>query len=159
MRQVPNEIFFDWVSSELSEGKDVRIRMKGWSMRPLLRPGKDEVVLGTLKDGEPSRLDVVLFHYKGQTIFHRVLRIDGNEYTIQGDGNFTGQEKCGREDIVGKLREVVRPSGAVIPVTTLRWRAYSRLWLIVRPLVGCLFRIRSFLSVLKHKKPWKNTIT
>jgi len=59
---LPNQLFFAEVEAMLSEGREVQIRMKGHSMRPLLRSERDQVVLTPCTD--PARLrpgDVVLF--------------------------------------------------------------------------------------------------
>lgn len=42
---LPNQLFFAEVEAMLSEGREVQIRMKGHSMRPLLRSERDQVVL------------------------------------------------------------------------------------------------------------------
>lgn len=45
MKKVANDIFFAWVEEGIAQGKTVRFRLKGNSMFPLLRNGKDEVTL------------------------------------------------------------------------------------------------------------------
>ena len=45
MKQIPNDFFFSWVEKEIAEGRNVRFRLKGNSMFPLLRDGRDVVVL------------------------------------------------------------------------------------------------------------------
>ena len=42
---LPNQLFFAEVEAMLSEGREVQIRMKGHSMRPLLRSERDIAVL------------------------------------------------------------------------------------------------------------------
>ena len=60
--QLPNELFFRQVEAMLAEGQSVQIRMKGHSMRPLLRNNRDRVVVRAYGAGEePQRGDVVLF--------------------------------------------------------------------------------------------------
>ena len=51
---LPNQLFFAEVEAMLSEGREVQIRMKGHSMRPLLRSERDQVVLTPCTD--PARL-------------------------------------------------------------------------------------------------------
>ena len=45
MKKVANDVFFAWVEEGIAQGKTVRFRLKGNSMFPLLRNGKDEVTL------------------------------------------------------------------------------------------------------------------
>lgn len=75
--QLSNRLFFEQVEAMLAEGHEVQIRMKGHSMRPLLRSERDRVVLAPCTD--PARLqpgDVVLFRCEGRHILHRILRIE-----------------------------------------------------------------------------------
>ena len=125
---INNEVFFGWVKAELAEGKSVRINVKGFSMLPYIRMGKDKVVIYPLKADEPKKGDVVLFRYKGRDIMHRVIRIDVEQYIIQGDGNYKGYEFCKRKDIVGIVRQVIRPSGRIVETSSRRWRWESRAW-------------------------------
>ena len=72
---LPNQLFFAEVEAMLAEGREVQIRMKGHSMRPLLRSERDQVVLTPCAD--PARLqpgDVVLFRCCGRHILHRIVR-------------------------------------------------------------------------------------
>ena len=86
---LPNQLFFAEVEAMLAEGREVQIRMKGHSMRPLLRSERDQVVLTPCAD--PARLqpgDVVLFRCCGRHILHRIVRRDGERLTLAGDGNY-----------------------------------------------------------------------
>ena len=128
MKQIPNEVFFAWVESEIAEGNSVRFRMKGQSMFPLLRNGLDEVVLYPCREDELQPMDVVLFRYQGRHILHRILRREGGWLYLQGDGSYVAKEKCTITDVVGKVQKIIRPSGKVIGVDDWRWRLFSRLW-------------------------------
>ena len=52
MKQIPNQLFFEWVEQEIAEGRSVRIRLVGHSMFTLIRNGKDEVLLTPCADEE-----------------------------------------------------------------------------------------------------------
>lgn len=128
MKRIPNELFFEWVEQELAEGHHVRFRLKGDSMFPLLRSEKDEVVLYPCEDTELRPMDVVLFRYRGKHVLHRILRKDGEHLLIQGDGSYVAKEHCTISDVVGKVHEVIRPSGKVWSVEGWQWKLASRLW-------------------------------
>ena len=128
MKQIPNEVFFAWVESEIAERNSVRFRMKGQSMFPLLRNGVDEVVLYPCTEKELQPMDVVLFRYQGRHVLHRILRRDGEWLYLQGDGSYVAKEKCTIDDVVGKVQKIIRPSGTVIGVDDWQWRLLSRLW-------------------------------
>ena len=49
-----NRLFFEQVEAMLAEGHEVQIRMKGHSMRPLLRNERDIAVLTPIEIGRAS---------------------------------------------------------------------------------------------------------
>ena len=128
MKPIPNEIFFAWVEEEMAAGRSVTFRLKGNSMYPLLRDGRDDVVLCPCAGEELRPMDVVLFRYKGKHLLHRIMRIDGDRLYIQGDGSVVAREECLYSDVVGKVQAVVRPSGRTIPTSSWKWRVPRCLW-------------------------------
>lgn len=128
MKALPNDVFFAWVEAELAGGRPVRIRMKGVSMHPLLRNGKDEVVLYPFVPEALQPMDVVLFRYRGKHLLHRILQRKGERLLIQGDGSYVAKEECTVADVLGIVKEIHRPSGKVLSVNSFRWRWLSRLW-------------------------------
>lgn len=144
MKTVANETFFAWVEAELAEGRPVRFRLKGCSMFPLLRNGKDVVVLEKCHPDTLQPMDVVLFRYRGGHVLHRILQREGNQLTIQGDGSFVAVEHCTTDDVVGKVVRVCRPSGKEIPVSSWKWTLPSRLWRVSNTL-------RVFLLKVAHR--------
>ena len=141
MKQISNDLFFAWVESEIAEGRNVRFRLKGNSMYPLLRSGKDEVILYPCTDDELKPMDVVLFRYRGVHVLHRIIYRKGNELLIQGDGSFVAKEQCVVSDVVGVVREIVRPSGKCVPVDSWQWKLPSRLWQSLGVFRGLCLRI------------------
>lgn len=128
MRRIPNEQFFLWIEDEIADGRSVRFRLKGGSMYPLLRDGLDDVILYPCKSEELRPMDVVLFRYKGKHLLHRIIRIDGNRLYLQGDGSIAAKEECLDSDVVGKVEEIVRPSGRTVSLNSWQWRFPSLLW-------------------------------
>ena len=128
MKQIPNEVFFTWVETEIADGHPVRFRLKGHSMFPLLRNEKDEVVLYPCLETELHPNDIVLFKYNEKHLLHRIIHREGNHLTIQGDGSFAAKEQCTTDDVIGKVHEIIRPSGKIISVTKWRWKLMSFLW-------------------------------
>lgn len=128
MKRIPNEIFFDWVESEIAEGHSVRFRLKGQSMFPLLRNERDMVVLYPCREEELHPMDVVLFRYQGKHILHRILRREGSRLYLRGDGSYIAKEECTTADVIGKVLDIIRPSGKVMSVDSWRWRLVSRMW-------------------------------
>lgn len=146
MKTLPNDCFFARVEAEIAEGRPVRFRMKGCSMFPLLREGRDEVVLYPCKKEELRPMDVVLFRFKGKHILHRIIRRESNHLLLRGDGSYMARETCSVEDVVGKVREIVKPSGRTLATDSYQWRIPGYLWVHSG-------RLRVFmLKVLTHLK-------
>ena len=145
MKQIPNDLFFAWVESEIAEGRSVQFRLKGVSMFPLIRGEKDEVVLRPCSAEELCPMDVVLFRYKGKHLLHRIIRREGNRLLIQGDGSYVAQEQCTTDAVIGKVQAIVKPSGKVISVESWQWRFPSFIWrnmgVLRNPLLRILHRI------------------
>lgn len=126
----------------------------GGSMLPLLREGKDIMVI------EPAetykRLDAVLFRRPGITgrgayILHRILQIspDGQKYWIVGDNCLSG-ETVEKTDILGVLTSIHR-NGKTVKITDFRYRMYVRIWCAPYHL---RFFILKVLRLPVHIKEW-----
>lgn len=100
--KVDNEIYFALVEERLAAGERVSIVLVGTSMQPTLVEG-DKLVLESVD--EPAVGDVVLFRYRGGHLLHRIVGIEGENYTMQGD-NSVGTERACRRDIVAKMVRV-----------------------------------------------------
>lgn len=125
--EVPNAILFKAVKEMLYEGKQVTLAVKGYSMLPFLRGGRDSVRLrrhDRYNVGDVVLAEVAPQHY----ILHRIIAIDGNAVTLSGDGNLGTTEQCLLENIVGCAEAVVDSKGWERQVATARnWRNLPRL--------------------------------
>ncbi len=129
--RISNELFFEQIEAMLSEGKEAAFRLRGNSMRPLLRDQRDVVVVAPCDPTTLQRNDVILFRYRGRHILHRIRQCKGEELLVAGDGNYRMVEQCTRADVVGRLVRVERPSGRVIACASRLWRWQSKMWLIL----------------------------
>lgn len=149
MKTISNKIFFEQIESLLSEGEHVVIRVKGYSMRPFMRSDRTQVRITPLSDRERNDLcvgDVVLFRYRNNHIMHRIRRIEGNNITLAGDGNYRIWERCHRNDIVGKVSNVIGYGGRAVACSSRRWQLGSKAWLFLHPfmrriILGVLWRL------------------
>lgn len=147
MIQLSNQLFFAQVEEMLRKGQEVQLRVKGYSMRPLLRNERDVVVLAPWRHDEELQCgDIVLFRYRGRHVLHRIVHIDATQLTLAGDGNYRIQEHCLPQDVVGIARRVIRPDGREIACDSPQWRRMSHAWLmwpsmVRRIVLGLLFRL------------------
>jgi len=122
---------------------------RGRSMLPLIREGKDVVVL--VSPVFPLRkYDVPLFkpaHFDGRYILHRIVKVKDGSYVIRGDNCISCEYGVKDEDIVGVLSAVVR-GGKEISVSSFGYKAYSRFWCFIYPLRYVLKRFKGLLRRL-----------
>lgn len=121
------------VISLLDEGHTVTLRLRGQSMRPFLEDNRDDALL--TKAQPPRRGDVVLALLPtGQYVLHRIIRVDGEDITLMGDGNLN-TEQCKSSDIKGLALGFYRKSSKRLDSTSGRkWKVYSCLWTRLKPL-------------------------
>ena len=131
--KIPNGVLFEEVAAVLQEGREAVILPTGKSMRPFIREGVDRVVLRKKDSFEIG--DIVLAHFGGRYILHRIVALDGDAVTLMGDGNLKGQEKGRTDGIVGTVTAVIRPDGR------RRVPGKGRLWRALKPVRRYLLAI------------------
>lgn len=131
-QELPNEVFLTLVAELLEQGKDVTIWGKGYSMRPFIEHERDRIKLRRMEEVHIG--DAVLAQpRKGWFVLHRIIAINGDHITLQGDGNIRGTEECLRGDICGTAIEYIRPS-RVIATSDKTLQRRIRLWRRLRPI-------------------------
>lgn len=141
---IPNDVFFASVEQLVGEGHSVEITIKGFSMRPFLRNGRDVVVLSPMTGVALREGMVVLFRYKGKHILHRLCRIEGERLTMEGDGNYLLQEEVGAEDVVAYVSQVKLAGGCNFGYNSPLWRRRTMLSLARK-------RLRTLAIDIKRK--------
>lgn len=137
--KIENDILIPELARLLNEGKEVRFTPSGVSMRPFIEGDKDSVILAPLNRA-PQRGDILLAQVQtlcGRTtyVLHRLIRIEGQDLILQGDGNLSGEERCNTADIIGIVTRIENPKGRRKPLT----RGF--IWYGLRPLRKYLLKI------------------
>ena len=111
----------------VNEGLRVTFPVKGYSMLPFIIGGVESVDL--VKPGNPKVGDVVLAWVEGcRYVVHRIIRIEGEQVTLMGDGNIAGVEHCRLDEVAALAVNVVTRRGKHLPLYA-PWRVKaSRLW-------------------------------
>lgn len=143
MKTVSNLLLEEAVAV-LQEGKNVRLYIRGNSMFPFLRDGKDILELCPPGNKVLCRGDVVLFRYRGKLLLHRIIALRGDHFIMQGDGCWQSKEKAVRSDIFAILFAVRYPDSRICYCRSFTWRFYSALWFYSR------FIRRYLLAVLRR---------
>ena len=137
--KVANDILIPELARLLEEQKDVRFTPSGVSMRPFIEGDRDSVVLSPLTR-EPRIGDILLAcvtnHKSPSTyVLHRLIRIEGEQFILMGDGNLTGEEHCRREELIGRVTAIEAPSGRRKLLTR------GRIWFYLKPFRSFLLKI------------------
>ncbi|MBO4447528.1 MAG: S24/S26 family peptidase [Bacteroidales bacterium] len=124
---VPNSEILGEVSRLLDEGRLVTISTKGASMMPFIHTDVDSVTLKKFPDAMVG--DIALAYLPSKRyVLHRIIRIEGDNVTLKGDGNLYGTEECTVQDIRGTVVKIIRPSGKEIEVLSHGFGRISRFW-------------------------------
>lgn len=114
----------------LAAGSEVEIEAEGGSMFPLIRNGA-RVRVAPLGPGDPRLGDIVLAVIGGRWVLHRVVALDGDRLTLQGDNRSTRDAAVARSAVAGVAVEVAGRVGDI----PLRWSsACVAAWLRLTPL-------------------------
>lgn len=130
--ELPNDVWLGEVSQMLSEGKPYAIYVKGYSMRPFIEHTRDRVFLEkreTYNVGDAVLAQIAPGHY----VLHRIIEKQGDNLTLQGDGNVRGVELCKVQDVSGMVTQYIRPQ-RIIPADDLKLIRRIRLWRRLRPI-------------------------
>lgn len=132
---LPNDVMLGGVKELLAEGRQVVIMTKGVSMLPFIVGKRDSVVLEkrpTVAPGDIALAEIAPGHY----VLHRVRSVEGERVTLQGDGNYRGQEHCTLDNIAGTVVAVQTPGkrdrDPFAPAEKRRWRRWAALPALVR---------------------------
>lgn len=130
---INKEVMMDEIRKLISEGKIVSITAKGHSMNPFIRHLRDQIAIGPWEDSQLKKGTAVLaLTSSGSYVFHRIIKRDGNILTLAGDGNLYQTETTTTKDVIGILYSVIR-KGRIYSSEGFMWKAYSQLWMLLRP--------------------------
>ena len=142
----PNVLLLGEVDRLLAAGRDVVLVPKGRSMLPFIRGGTDKVLLRKPTANELSVGDIVLARMDAdQYVMHRIIAIHGEKVTLMGDGNLRGTEEIERKEVVGKVIEIITPSGQHCKPS------HGWLWRKLLPIRKYLLKIYRKWNKLKKK--------
>ena len=137
---LPNVVLLGEAARLLNEGREVVLIPKGHSMRPFIRGEGERVRLrppGALRVG-----DIVLAHFDGRFLLHRIYALAGDEVTLMGDGNLQGTEQGPASDVIGVVAAIITKSGKAKKPTS------GRLWRRLLPIRKYLLRMHRIWNKL-----------
>lgn len=123
---------------ELAKSGTIAFTNVGVSMKPLLREGRDVMLIRAVDGRNVKKYDAVLFRRpglegRGKYVLHRVLkRLPDGALWIIGD-NCTEGERVAPENVLGVLEAILR-KGKRISVSAFSYRVYVFFWGVLYPL-------------------------
>ena len=127
-----SSIFPELISQLLKEGRNVRFRAPGKSMRPTIIDG-DVLIVAPIKHAEVKKGDIILYQANEHIIAHRVIDIEniGHDYDdkggwkqsthmhysyiFRGDASYFFDEPVHADQVLGKIISVERDNRSINP--------------------------------------------
>ena len=148
----PAEELFENVRQFLQDGYFASFTVTGNSMWPLLRHGRDHVVLEPCTGKPLKKSDIVLFMpAKGRYLLHRIDWVREERFRTTGDGNCFRDGTFDQDCVVGRVVTLVR-KGKEISCTNWRYRLASRIWMALFWARPVLLKVLRKFATRKHTK-------
>jgi len=128
-----NIVLLPEIVKMMNEGHTVTLRLRGFSMRPFLEDNRDKALLTKAKNirvGDAVLAEIGPKHF----VLHRIIKIEGDNITLRGDGNLNA-EYCKINDVKGRALGFYRKGHKSIDKTNgVKWRIYSFVWMFLYPI-------------------------
>jgi len=138
------------IRERLDAGESVRFSPHGTSMLPMLKDGRDQVILSPLTD-KLKKYDLPLYQREnGQYVLHRIVRAKDDYYTCMGDNQFVPEKGLRHDQMIAVVTSFVY-RGKEYSTECLGYKAYCCFWYAVRPLRHLFMRVRRCLAKIKRR--------
>lgn len=128
-----NMVLLPEIVKMMNEGHTVTLRLRGFSMRPFLEDNRDKALLkkaNRVHVGDAVLAEIGPKHY----VLHRIIKIEGENITLRGDGNLA-VEHCKTNDVKGLALGFYRKGHKYLDKTDgIKWRFYSFIWMSLYPI-------------------------
>lgn len=142
----------------LLEGNNLNIKPQGYSMYPILVPGRDEAIIEPAVPDKLRRGDVVLYRRDknvengGILVLHRIWKVKPEGFYLVGD-NQSEIEGPLRPDQMKGIMVAMNRKGKYIPVTNVLYRLLTVIWLWLRPVRPVISKtVASIKRAVKGRK-------
>lgn len=133
------------IEEQINSGKTAIINPGGVSMLPLIKAGRDSVVLKK-NNTKLKKYDVALYRRKnGQFVLHRVVGFYNDEYVMCGDNQFAHEKNISHDAVLAVMTEFIR-KGKRIKTENIGYKLYSVLIVFFQNINGLLRRVWSWIK-------------
>ncbi len=135
------------IEERIKSGGNVSFTPMGVSMYPMLRNGRDSVVLSPLPD-RLKKYDVILYRRaNGKYVLHRIIGV-GEKYTCIGDNQYQKEKGIEHSQVIAVVTSFTR-KGKEYSVNDFGYKLYCRVWHYTRALRKILRDVKRALRSLK----------
>ena len=114
------------IEEKLGQGQSVRFMPMGVSMLPMLRQGRDSVVLSPAPK-QLKKYDLPLYRRdNGKFVLHRIVKVD-DTYTCIGDNQFQLEYGVRQDQVIAVVSAFCRGTRE-ISVESFGYKLYCRVW-------------------------------
>lgn len=105
----------------------------GNSMLPLIRQGKDLMVIVPKPQRRLRPLEAIFYRRGEKYLLHRVFWRRKNDYLIGADNRIFAEKGITDDAIIGVLHAILRNGKTELPVHSFPYQAYLFLWYLIYP--------------------------
>lgn len=132
------------MAERLTIGQSVKFSPRGISMLPMLRQGKDSIILSPLPE-KLKKYDIPLYQRdNGKYVLHRVVKV-GETYTCIGDNQYTYEYGLRHDQMIGVVTAFTR-GDKEHSIKEPGYQLYCRVWHYSRPMRYFFFRVKRKLN-------------
>ena len=143
------------IQADVKRGADIRLTVTGNSMYPMLRGGRDSVIL-TAPLPDTLKKYAIPFYRRdnGQYILHRIIRIKNGLMSVSGDNQTCVEYPVGQHQVIAVVKGFYR-GNRYIPCNNSLYRFYAWVWAngmpARKPMMRAYLGIARMLSKLRKK--------
>lgn len=144
----------------LAQGNGIQIKPQGYSMYPVLVPGRDEVVVEPIAERKLKRGDVVLYRRVAADtehilVLHRIWKVKEDGIYLVGDNQREIEGPLMRSQMKGIMVGMYR-KGKYISVQNPWYRLITNGWLFLRPVRPIIAGLAARIKRVFGKKEEEN---
>lgn len=149
-KKVSIEDVMPLIEEQINHSGFVTFTPRGNSMLPLLRNNKDTITLK--KPDFPLKKYDIAFYKRdsGTYVLHRIVKVNGTDYTMRGDNQFLDENNIRQDQIIGVVDSFTR-KGIKYTGSEISYKIYCRLWVKTVSIRRILRIMRRIAGKVKRK--------
>ena len=135
---------------ELARSGKIVVTTVGVSMRPLIKQGRDSVMIEK-PSARLNKNDVALYkRYDGKYVLHRIVEVRPDDYVFLGDNCMSKEYGIKDDQVIGVMTALVR-DGKDVDLTGFGYKFYVSMWSMLTPVRILWKKTIAFLKRIAKK--------